>query len=471
VTKLQLENLNITEEDYDIVYLRGGIEVEEGDPELMGLVYGPFYSWIDEDEAKRGASLITAVRDILNVVKTLGPFDGIYGFSSGGHVAALAAGIATDTALQQAIQVFEADRVAKRGSSRQSSAMRASTMRSSNVRASTMRSSNVRSSNVRSSIMRASNVRNTSSATKSLRRGSVFNSAPAFVDEDFIAPPFRFVVLACSASPTPDLATLRKSAGLGSMQLQPGSMTTKSFHLIGIEDGFKAHSEEIAALFADRHVMYLPGGHTVSRDERSDEELCLSLKDFMRTLGSPPPKAPIPDFVHMSEVSSIALLPHIQVALVKLNHDLLPEGSLAQGGGATIEALLEAQPHEKPFLYNARGTDDDVTTYGDVCDFIYRGAGDLRRLGVVAGDVVAYAAPPGGGAAAALAFLSIGAQTAAAPLAPNTTEPDALDALDQFKANHLILFEGVDSPGVEAAFNTYAASGKAKIGPWPSGNV
>lgn len=38
-------------------------------------------------------------------------------------------------------------------------------------------------------------------------------------------------------------------------------------------------------------------------------------------------------------------------------------------------------------------------------------------------------APPGGSAIAALAFLSIGTQTAAAPIAPGTAEPDALDAL------------------------------------------
>jgi hypothetical protein len=75
--------------------------------------------------------------------------------------------------------------------------------------------------------------------------------------------------------------------------------------------------------------MYLSGGHTVSRDERSDQELCLSLRVFMRTLSSPPPKAPVPNFVPVSEVSSIALLPHIQVALVKLNHDLLPDRGVA----------------------------------------------------------------------------------------------------------------------------------------------
>jgi hypothetical protein len=432
VTMMQLENLCITEEDYDIVYMRGPIEVEEGDPELEGLVYGPFYSWLDEDEEKRGASLIAAVRDVLTVAKHSGPVDGIYGFSSGGHVAAAAAAIATDTALQLAIQAIEVDRVAKRGSSFSGSsaflaaaiatdtalqqaiqaigvdrvAKRGSSFsRTSSIRASMLgraggdngkTSLGGRNSVIgrKSAIERNSVIGRESVGFKSFssrRRSSIIRAAPALADGDLIAPPFSFVVLACSASPTPDLATLRKSARLHPMQLEPGSMATKSFHLIGIEDGFKAQSEEIASFFADRHVRYLPGGHSVGRDERSDEELCLSLKVFMRSLGSPPPKVSVPIFVPMSEVTSIALLPHIQVALVKLNHDLLPGGSLTKHeGGATIKALLEAQPAEKPFLYNARGTNaDDVTTYGDVSNFIHGGAGDLRRLGVKAGEVVA----------------------------------------------------------------------------------
>jgi oxalate---CoA ligase len=64
---------------------------------------------------------------------------------------------------------------------------------------------------------------------------------------------------------------------------------------------------------------------------------------------------------------------------------------------------------------------------------------------------------------AAVAFLSIGAQTTASPLAPNSAEPDVLDALDQFHAHHLILFEGVDCPGIEAAFQQYSSQGKAKL--------
>ena len=164
----------------------------------------------------------------------------------------------------------------------------------------------------------------------------------------------------------------------------------------------------------------------------------------------------------MNKVSSIHLLRESQVALVKLKHELLPEGIFR--GGATIRGALAAQPAKKPFLYTSRNTNvNETTTYGDLLSFIDRGAGDLRALGIDPGEVVAYAAPPGGSAMAAVAFLSIGAQTAAAPLAPGTAEPDALDALDQFDAKHLILFDGVECPGVEAAFEKYAATGNAKI--------
>lgn len=62
-----------------------------------------------------------------------------------------------------------------------------------------------------------------------------------------------------------------------------------------------------------------------------------------------------------------------------------------------------------------------------------------------------------------MAFLSIMAQTTAAPLAPGLNESDTAYVLDQFNAKHLILFENIESPGIEAAFEKYAASGKALL--------
>ena len=55
------------------------------------------------------------------------------------------------------------------------------------------------------------------------------------------------------------------------------------------------------------------------------------------------------------------------------------------------------------------------------------------------------------------------AQTAAAPLAPDSQESDVVYFLEQVNAKHLILFEGFESPGLEAAFERYAATGKAVL--------
>ena len=38
-----------------------------------------------------------------------------------------------------------------------------------------------------------------------------------------------------------------------------------------------------------------------------------------------------------------------------------------------------------------------------------------------------------------------------------------LDALDQFHVKHLILFEGVQAPGVKDAFEKYAGDGHGKL--------
>lgn len=102
------------------------------------------------------------------------------------------------------------------------------------------------------------------------------------------------------------------------------------------------------------------------------------------------------------------------------------------------------------------------TTYGHALDFITRN-GDLSKLGINPGDVVAYGCPQSASALAAMAFLSIASQATAAPLAPGSSEKETLDALDQFKATHLILFDQVDCPGVTAAFKRFAQAGHATL--------
>ena len=451
VTKLQLENLHITEDDYDIEYLQGGVEVDEAHPDLDGLINGPFYSWFDKDDS---ASIINAVRDVVRFCDSHGPYDGIYGFSSGAVVASLIANLSQDSELRELLkedqrrssQVF--DQRLRRNS--HSPVFDPRLRRNSHSQVFDQRQRRT------SLIFGRSNSHESSLRT---RLASLWvNHARQPLDLE--QPLFKFVILACAAQ---DACSIREKADTNNpITIEASTIPISSFHIIGIQDDFKARSEKNASLFAFHKVMYLPGGHGVPRDVRLDRELCAALRSFARTLGRPPRRERAPKFVQMNEVSGVQLMKESQVALVKLKHDLLPEGQFR--GGATIRGALAAQPADKPFLYTSRNTNTSkTTTYGDILNFINGGAGDLRALGVAPGEVVSYAAPPGGSAVAAVAFLSIGAQAAAAPLAPGTTEPDALDALDQFGAKHLILFDGVECPGVKTAFEKYAATGSAKI--------
>ena len=423
VTRLQLSNLHITDDEYDIEYLQGGVEVDEAHSSLDGLIQGPFYSWFDKDDS---SSVIKAVRDVVSFCQTHGPFDGIYGFSSGAVVASLVANLPKDSELRDVLTLHDQPNQV------------------------------TIAQNDAATLMSEAHSMNRPSMPRNVfadRARMLISDQPIHLEQ------FKFAILACAA---PDISSIREVAGYS--QIGSGSILLPSFHIIGIEDDFKAISEKNASLYVSGEVRYMSGGHGVPRDVSLDEDLCSSLRIFARFLGRPPaPRSDrISNYVQMNKVSSVQLLRDSQVVLVKLKHKLLPEGKFR--GGATIRGALAAQPSEKPLLYTSRNANDkETTTYGDLLSFIDGGAGDLRALGVAPGEVVAYAAPPGGSALSAVAFLSIGAQTAAAPLAPGTAEPDALDALDQFDAKHLILFEGVECPGVEAAFEKYAADGNAKI--------
>jgi acyl-CoA synthetase (AMP-forming)/AMP-acid ligase II len=157
-------------------------------------------------------------------------------------------------------------------------------------------------------------------------------------------------------------------------------------------------------------------------------------------------------------------MPQKQVALVRLDESRLVGGGLTGRDNVrtTIGSLLKAQPRDKPFLYNARANGGICTSYGQLSDFIL-GDGNLSNLGVQQNEVVAYGCPAGATALATVAFLSIASFAIAAPLAPNTSKADTLDALKQFNAKYLIIFEGVECPEVNAAFEQYSSQGKAKI--------
>ena len=278
VTRLQLENLGITEERYDIVYFRGQVEVEEGDPDIAGLIHGPYYSWFESEGTNQRSSIISAVRDILRVNMMSGPFDGVYGFSSGAVMALLAAGIAEDPALRSAIESLEGDEEEKGIFRRMTRALskRRNTERRLTAGANSQRKLTKGVNSQRR--LTAGTKKRTATRTKSQGLANIFKPGGSVESGDIIDPPFKFVILACAAMPFSDISALRRIAGLPVVKrLETNIFTTPSFHIIAMEDHFKGKSEEVASLFANRKVMYIPGGHGTLPYSYSQNRHCFSL--------------------------------------------------------------------------------------------------------------------------------------------------------------------------------------------------
>ena len=195
-------------------------------------------------------------------------------------------------------------------------------------------------------------------------------------------PSIGYMILACACD-LPDLLVLQESLQLQSKPV----VNIPSLHLIATEDQRRNDSEGISRIFSDAQVHYIAGGHdAVNESMRGDAALLSSLANNLNALQNVP-YIEIPKSSSVSEVSTISVLDDKQAVFVDLDRLM---------SGATITKALKAQAPDRPLFYNAREIDKTkVTSYGDVLEFFQGGPGDLRRLGVKSGDVVAYCAPPG----------------------------------------------------------------------------
>ncbi|KDB08851.1 Long-chain-fatty-acid--CoA ligase [Burkholderia sp. lig30] len=401
VTRLQINNLGLSESDYEIRYVDGPITSSRPGPgveELEGLVSGPWYSWLPENLSESASgnekiladAICAAVEHVLSVLESEGPFDGIYGFSQGGVIAGLVNNLLQDDSLL------------------------------------------------------------------SLLKSRSNRLISPLIQEGL---PFRAVVIACAGSAIP-LPELRSRAGLGEAP-SVTSLQSRIIHLIGIEDEYKSWSESLAATLnsPSTDVFYLSGAHEINR-QRHDGEVCEAVRQCLNgdsdSGSAPGSRHGEWEWKKSSSRSHRAVARHLQISAVNVETDGLPE---------TIVEMLAAQPADAPLFRHAREENANAcATYGQVLAFSRPGGdGDLRRLGVRAGEVVAYVAPPGGNATAAVAFISIASQTCAAPFNAGMSEADTLLALEQFDVRHMILFEEVAAPGVRSAFEIHSKNGRARI--------
>lgn len=271
----------------------------------------------------------------------------------------------------------------------------------------------------------------------------------------------------------------------------PSRITVPSIHIIGINDDVKPISEETAKQYEsgpDRLVLYHEGRHELPRDLSINVSFQARLKHGLQRFltksldhvpeqptaqrqrrwlrvpldiesvdddGRPAAERATRETVFgcdatelrwkaISEYTSIAPVPGQQLTRTRID----PK---SHAKPSTLRGMLAAAPPGAPCLRDAAHP-AHVSTYGQLLSFISPGgAADLRCLGIERGNVVVYAAPPGGSAAAAGAFLAVASQCPAAPLDSAVTAKDAAAAIAQFHSTHVIFFEGVKADGLRAA--------------------
>jgi hypothetical protein len=369
VTQLQLANLGVRNEDYDIIYLDGPIEEEEGDPQITEFVSGPFNSWYRSSysDARFKSSFFQAIVTVLVAIRELGPFDAVYGFSQGAVVAAFCALIWNDHELKDAIVSYSNESESSDRHSLRSSLLGSELNRSSK-NTFLLRFERKMANSFQSSFRKSLRTANGTLA-HSLQEGTN---------------PFDYMILAC---PVADPHTIRHALGLRG-EMDEFSISIPSMLLIGIEDHQKMKSEKFGYMFSDLQVKYMVGGHAVPRMVSADKELVRTLRRNLKEKRNAV-EIQAPSMRKISDITSIGLLSSIQFAHVELEESKMQN---------TLVGALSSTDRNKPLFYNARDTNaSNYTSYGDVLDFIQGGDGDLRRLGVKEGEVVVYGCPPGGG--------------------------------------------------------------------------
>ncbi len=193
--------------------------------------------------------------------------------------------------------------------------------------------------------------------------------------QNFESLSLRYVILACASQKSELIASLQRS-----------SIQIPSMHLIGKDDPSRSISEEISDIFADVQIQYMNSGNFVDESVRRDKSLLRSLHFGLFECNNIRSAKP-PVMTRVSQNSTIGVMQDIQAVNVEVDRTM---------DDPTITSVLESRDVDRPFLYNAREIDScKHTTYGDVLSFIRGGPGDLRRLGVNTGEVVAYCAPAG----------------------------------------------------------------------------
>ena len=451
---------------WDVEYLQGTSKRVSAANELLSdLVEGPFFSWADDPAWEAGepkplaphicTQVLDALRHVWRRIKTAGPYDALFGFSQGAYIAALLC--------QPAIMSFL--RVANPPSFKVILAC------ATNLDSVT----NLESVGVLAqAILQQGDNRPRSRLERLWSRQKVAAaSGPADTEgpADFVV---DVVPSTSTTIPIPLVSSLPCIGGACSAVHVP------SLHFIGVHDDFKSQSEQWVEAFhpQDRMVVYVDAGHDLPLG--TEKAVSSELHEFFSHSEPgwmdkvPPGYAAAPSgssfpwqFFGRSNQRNHSVSLALRTICVRpaSNHSpstelwfdpkglsIVQTGIIGQGLMCTVQHALEMQDGDAVVMYDHAVA--KPLKYRELLRFI-RTSGDLRQLGICTTDtVVGYPTPPG--AAGAVTLLTIMAQCVAAPLDPNASVADVVDAIKQLHIAHIFVFEGIPSSAVVDAASQVA---------------
>lgn len=386
ISRLQCKNLGLSEA-FRVSYLHGNVESEVPSDESFATTFdGPWFSWIDNiEEVDRDweasvTQLRASLRYILDHIAETGPYDVVYGFSQGAALVALL---------------------------------------------------------------------------------SDYDVLADFGVDDI---PWKAAICCCGAG---QMSVLRVAKRMLSMKSDAEAQSTikcmvPSCHLIGLRDPKKMEAESLSSLFSYKpRIIYMEAGHEVSAAATQGGQVHHDLLYWLRHLDDLHQFASEFETDTFKQINATsAAVAHNRVieeslmATSPLNRSRLTlskEGQYVRclqervDKDETLYGFLTARNAQSVALRGFSIQKNKITslTFGDVIQLIHD-AVDLRKVGLRAGDLVAYMVP--NGIVGAVAFLTFGAQTSVAPLDPQLQLPDLIQALTQLKPACLVTFDCL-SPG------------------------
>lgn len=420
VTQKQIENIGL-DQLYDVTYLDACCTSRCAATELLqSLVEGPWFSWWDKEDwesnedhplsSKDEAVIMNALRFLVDQIKSLGPFEAVYGFSQGAGMACMLCNpVVLANLVGQETRLFNQLYVACAAGYSALTAIAPQFADSNRARASSIEVPSFH-------LIGVEDIRFKDQSELWLETFRPSERLNLYLPQGHEVPDVRDQVHM-------DLRNFYES-NFRTSELHPESVTLPN------KTTRSSKTSRWAFVFSRKRRRH--NAHGCEKQEAAPVPVACALEALHDTDAK---------LIKHSDDNQLRFNPSRGLSIIESintgpDFNVTIQEALSRHNPNSL-CIIDSDPKRKPL------------TYSNILEFI-KGPGDLRLYGVHdTKSVVAYPVPPG--AAGAIAILTIASQCNAAPFDMAATEEDVADGIDQFGVTHMMYFEGYEAPGFMSA--------------------